>query len=30
VRLCFAGDGAVIERGVDLFGDWLAAQPVIG
>jgi aspartate/methionine/tyrosine aminotransferase len=27
VRLCFAGDGADIERGVTQLGDWLARQP---
>jgi len=27
VRMCFAGDGAEIERGVLRMGDWLARQP---
>jgi aspartate/methionine/tyrosine aminotransferase len=27
VRMCFAGDGAELERGVEVLGDWLAAQP---
>lgn len=27
IRMCFAGDGAEIARGVELLGDWLAAQP---
>jgi aspartate/methionine/tyrosine aminotransferase len=27
VRLCFAGDGADIDRAVDRLGDWLARQP---
>jgi aspartate/methionine/tyrosine aminotransferase len=26
VRMCFAGDGAEIARGIDLFGGWLAKQ----
>lgn len=28
VRLCFAGDGADIDRAVDLFGGWLTRQPL--
>jgi aspartate/methionine/tyrosine aminotransferase len=28
VRLCFAGDGAEIARGVEIIGKWLARQPV--
>jgi aspartate/methionine/tyrosine aminotransferase len=27
IRLCFAGDGADIDRAVDRLGDWLARQP---
>jgi len=27
IRMCFAGDGAEIGRGVDLLGEWLAHQP---
>ena len=27
IRMCFAGDGAEIASGVQLMGDWLAAQP---
>ncbi len=27
VRMCFAGDGAEVERAVQLMGDWLARQP---
>ncbi len=27
VRLCFAGDGDEIARGVDILGDWLVRQP---
>ena len=29
IRLCFAGDGATIDRAVDLLGGWLADQPDI-
>ncbi|MGI8678120.1 MAG: pyridoxal phosphate-dependent aminotransferase [Jatrophihabitans sp.] len=29
VRMCFAGDGDEIERGVDQLGAWLAAQPTL-
>jgi aspartate/methionine/tyrosine aminotransferase len=28
IRLCFAGDGADIDRAVDRLGGWLARQPV--
>ena len=28
VRMCFAGDGAVIERAVEVMGDWLGRQPL--
>jgi aspartate/methionine/tyrosine aminotransferase len=27
IRMCFAGDGADIDRAVNQFGDWLAQQP---
>jgi aspartate/methionine/tyrosine aminotransferase len=27
IRMCFAGDGDEIERGVGMIGDWLARQP---
>lgn len=27
IRMCFAGNGADIDRAVDLLGGWLAAQP---
>lgn len=27
IRLCFAGDGAEIERGVQILGEWLTRQP---
>jgi aspartate/methionine/tyrosine aminotransferase len=27
IRLCFAGDGAEIARGIELMGAWLAEQP---
>ncbi|MGH8961299.1 MAG: aminotransferase class I/II-fold pyridoxal phosphate-dependent enzyme, partial [Jatrophihabitantaceae bacterium] len=29
IRMCFAGDGAEIDRAIDLFGAWLARQPVL-
>jgi aspartate/methionine/tyrosine aminotransferase len=29
IRLCFAGDAALIDRGVDLIGRWLASQPTL-
>jgi len=28
IRMCFAGDGAELERAVDLLGAWLARQPL--
>ncbi|HJQ44667.1 MAG TPA: pyridoxal phosphate-dependent aminotransferase [Jatrophihabitantaceae bacterium] len=28
IRMCFAGDGADIDRAVTLFGDWLSIQPL--
>jgi aspartate/methionine/tyrosine aminotransferase len=28
VRMCFAGDGGEIAQAVELFGEWLARQPV--
>jgi aspartate/methionine/tyrosine aminotransferase len=30
IRMCFAGDGDEIMRGVSLLGDWLAGQPTCG
>jgi aspartate/methionine/tyrosine aminotransferase len=30
LRMCFAGDGDEIMRGVSLLGDWLAGQPTCG
>ena len=26
IRMCFAGDGAEISRGIELFGAWLRSQ----
>jgi aspartate/methionine/tyrosine aminotransferase len=28
IRMCFAGDGAEIERGIAILGDWLVRQPM--
>jgi aspartate/methionine/tyrosine aminotransferase len=30
IRMCFAGDGDEIEKGIDVLGAWLARQPASG
>ena len=29
IRLCFAGDGVAIRRGIEQFGEWISGQPPV-